>query len=157
MCWSFYWLFLYKIRCSWCMSIYKPPSCHICYTVLFYLRLCCSVYLFCRLFLNFCLFFWLFLLVLLMYVSVIHFLGLLVSILEFWFCCCFSLSAYLSCRDYLSDFSFSWTCSTAFVKISLITDLYICLVSRFIYLLSCFVAFKYKICFFLTPLLQRLL
>ena len=34
------------------MSIYKPPSCQICYTLLFYLRLCCSVcYLFCRIFL----------------------------------------------------------------------------------------------------------
>ena len=28
MCWSFCWFFLYKICCSWCMSIYKPPSCH---------------------------------------------------------------------------------------------------------------------------------
>ena len=32
------------------MSIYKPPSCHICYTVLFYLTFCPVCYLFCRLF-----------------------------------------------------------------------------------------------------------
>ena len=44
------------------LQLVQPPSCHICYTVLFYLKLCCSVYLFCNLFLYFCLFFWVFLL-----------------------------------------------------------------------------------------------
>ena len=66
------------------MSIYKPPSCHICYTVLFYLRLCCSIcYLFCRLFLS------IFLSVLAslvdslpVYVSDVHLLDLLVSIFD---------------------------------------------------------------------------
>ena len=65
---KFLWLFLYKICCSWCMSVYKPPFCPICCTFLFYSRVYCSVcYLFCRLFLYFCLFFWVFLLVLLIH------------------------------------------------------------------------------------------
>ena len=86
--------FLYKICCSWCMSIYKPPSCHICYTVLFYLRLCCSVYLFCRLFLYFYLFFWVFLLVLLIHCLCMWVLSIC------WVCLFLFSIALLLCFDF---------------------------------------------------------